>query len=133
MPSGSCFCGNVKIEYNAERTIAVSTQNTKHVYLYPLIFRQGLCHCIDCRKLSGSPYTFNFIAKRSELKVTGTPRAVTKTADSENTVVNYFCSDCGETNYEPCMYTDAYADSRQKVRLSTEALCQKMAKSTQSY
>jgi hypothetical protein len=39
MPSGSCFCGNVKIEYNAERTIAVSTQNTKHVYLYPLIFR----------------------------------------------------------------------------------------------
>jgi hypothetical protein len=102
MPSGSCFCGNIKIEYNAERTIAVSTQNTtcNHVRLYPLTFRQGLCHCLDCRKLSGSPYTFNFIAKRSELKVIGTPKAITKTADSENAVVNYFCSACGETNYD---------------------------------
>ncbi|KAM0710968.1 hypothetical protein Q7P35_001707 [Cladosporium inversicolor] len=77
MPSGSCFCGNVKINYTAERVTA------------------GLCHCLDCRKLSGSPYTYNFIAHRSEIKVTGSPGKVTKTADSENVVVNYFCSDCG--------------------------------------
>jgi hypothetical protein len=62
----------------------------------PFTSNQGLCHCLDCRKLSGSPYTYNFIAHRSEIKVTGTPSKVIKTADSENTVVNYFCSDCGE-------------------------------------
>jgi hypothetical protein len=106
MPSGSCFCGNIKIEYSAERTIAVSTQNTKHVHLHLLTFEQGLCHCLDCRKLSGSPYTFNFIAKRSEIEVTGTPKAIRKTADSENTVVNYFCSDCGEIGNESCMHSD---------------------------
>lgn len=102
MPSGSCFCGNVKIDYTAERITAVGSQTsalTQHTHVHLLIHlpsTQGLCHCLDCRKLSGSPYTYNFIAHRSEIKVTGSPKKVTKTADSENTVVNYFCSDCGE-------------------------------------
>jgi hypothetical protein len=33
MLSGSCFCGNIKIEYSAERTIAVSTLATGYIQL----------------------------------------------------------------------------------------------------
>jgi len=66
--------------------------------IHILIFKQGLCHCLDCRRISGSAYTYNFVAHGSDIEVTGTPAKVTKTADSENAVVNYFCSDCGMTN-----------------------------------
>jgi hypothetical protein len=102
MPSGSCFCGKVKINYTAERITAVRlihAPDETRPYFQALIIsshNQGLCHCLDCRKLSGSPYTYNFIAHRSEIEVTGnTPGKITKTADSENAVVNYFCTDCG--------------------------------------
>jgi hypothetical protein len=100
MPSGNCFCGNIQINYTAERITAVrpfhAPNPSRSPPTNPSTSNQGLCHCLDCRKLSGSPYTYNFIAHRSEIKVTGkTPGKVIKTADSENVVVNYFCSDCG--------------------------------------
>lgn len=58
---------------------------------------KGLCHCLDCRKLSGSPYSFSFVSKRSELQITsGKPKEIVKTADSNNKVLNYFCGDCGK-------------------------------------
>jgi hypothetical protein len=58
-------------------------------------FQQVLCHCFDCRKLTGTLYTYNFVVKIADLKITGSPKEVAKTSDSGNHIKNYFCSDCG--------------------------------------
>lgn len=56
---------------------------------------QGLCHCTDCRKLTGSLYTYSLIFKSAEIKISGNPKKITKPAESGNIVENYFCSSCG--------------------------------------
>ncbi|KAI2717430.1 hypothetical protein CBS147332_4310 [Penicillium roqueforti] len=81
MAVGGCFCGKVRIEYNGQ----------------PLT--TALCHCLDCRKLTGALYTYNFVVKTAELNVTGSPKAVPKTSDSGNDIKNYFCPDCGTPLY----------------------------------
>ncbi|CAI7611610.1 unnamed protein product [Penicillium discolor] len=77
MAIGVCFCGKIRIESTGE---PVAT---------------GLCHCIDCRKLTGTLYTYSFIFKSAEIKISGNPKKSTKPAESGNIVENYFCSDCG--------------------------------------
>ncbi|KAJ5582020.1 hypothetical protein N7535_000640 [Penicillium sp. DV-2018c] len=76
MANGTCFCGNILI--TTGQPIA-----------------SGLCHCHDCRKLTGSPYSHSILFKTADLKITGVPKEVSKTADSGNTIKNYFCPDCG--------------------------------------
>ncbi|KAK5171664.1 hypothetical protein LTR04_000029 [Oleoguttula sp. CCFEE 6159] len=68
MPSGSCFCGNVKISYSGEPAI------------------------------SGSTYSTNILVPEDGFEVTsGSPKKFAKTADSKNTITSYFCGDCGST------------------------------------
>ncbi|PWY76024.1 DUF636 domain protein [Aspergillus sclerotioniger CBS 115572] len=74
MAIGSCFCNNIRIEYTGQLLIS------------------GLCHCLDCRKLTGAPYSYNYIVKTSGLKVSGTVKEVAKTSSSDR---NYFCPECG--------------------------------------
>lgn len=67
---------------------------------FPANNPQALCHCIDCKKMSGSAYSTNVITPQSGMKITkGTPKEYTMTADSGNKVVNYFCGNCGTTLY----------------------------------
>ncbi|KAK1147514.1 hypothetical protein N8T08_000854 [Aspergillus melleus] len=80
MVSGSCFCGQVRVECNELLTSA-------------------LCHCTGCRKLTGTLYTYSFVVKTADLTVIGTPKEVAKTADSGNHIKNYFCSNCGTPLY----------------------------------
>jgi hypothetical protein len=63
-------------------------------YTYPA-FLQGLCHCSDCRKITGSLYSYNFVVKRADLKIIGSPKELAKIADSGTHIKNYFCADCG--------------------------------------
>ncbi|PGH14380.1 hypothetical protein AJ80_05970 [Polytolypa hystricis UAMH7299] len=77
MALGSCFCKKIQIEYTNEPVTS------------------ALCHCIDCRKLTGTLYTYSFVFKRSDLTITGSPKEVAKTSDSGNHIKNYFCPDCG--------------------------------------
>ncbi|KAJ9619944.1 hypothetical protein H2203_008219 [Taxawa tesnikishii (nom. ined.)] len=82
MPSGSCLCGAVKIEYTQE----------------PIA--KALCHCTDCRKITGSTYSTNAVVPQDGFKVTsGKPKVFSKTADSGNKIHSYFCGDCGTTLY----------------------------------
>ena len=65
-----------------------------------LTFLQALCHCLDCRKISGTTYSTNLrVPSGAGFKVTaGTPRTVAKTGDTTgNTVTSHFCGDCGST------------------------------------
>ncbi|EYE96829.1 GFA family protein [Aspergillus ruber CBS 135680] len=77
MAVGGCFCGKVRIKYNGQ----------------PLA--SGLCHCLDCRKLTGALYTYNYVVRSAELDISGSLKEVAKTSDSGNNIRNFFCPDCG--------------------------------------
>ncbi|KAJ5672583.1 hypothetical protein N7507_001710 [Penicillium longicatenatum] len=91
MAVGGCFCGNIRIEYNGQPITSASLPNK--------IQSCGLCHCLDCRKLTGSHYSYSFVINTAELKVSGSPKEVPKISDSGNAVKNYFCPDCGTPLY----------------------------------
>ncbi|KAH8435225.1 GFA family protein [Aspergillus melleus] len=96
MVSGSCFCGQVRVECNGLLTSA-------------------LCHCTGCRKLTGTLYTYSFVVKTADLTVIGTPKEVAKTADSGNHIKNYFCSNCGMYCRSPFLGYDQSLQRRQMV------------------
>nr|POE56422.1 putative glutathione-dependent formaldehyde-activating enzyme [Quercus suber] len=80
MPAGGCFCGKVRIEYTGE------------------IQAKALCHCEDCKKITGSTYSTNIIVPGDGFSVTsGTPKTFSKQADSGNSITSHFCGDCGST------------------------------------
>ncbi|KAI1274678.1 Mss4-like protein [Xylaria sp. FL0933] len=82
MPEGGCFCGKVRYSIEGEPV------------------GKALCHCLDCRKITGSTYSTNIIIPGANFKLTsGTPKAIGKKADSGNEIVSYFCGDCGSTLY----------------------------------
>ncbi|THW99704.1 hypothetical protein D6D13_09983 [Aureobasidium pullulans] len=79
---GSCFCKKIQLELSGE----------PHAI--------ALCHCTDCRKISGSVYTLNFIVSTTDLRISGSsPAENPKTSDSGKRYVNYFCGDCGSPLY----------------------------------
>ncbi|OAL53671.1 hypothetical protein IQ07DRAFT_315994 [Pyrenochaeta sp. DS3sAY3a] len=80
MPAGGCFCGKVRYE------VADTSGGTI------------LCHCLDCRKISGGAFSTNIVAPSDGFKVTeGTPKSIDKTADTGKTISSKFCGDCGST------------------------------------
>lgn len=63
-----------------------------------LISSQALCHCLDCRKITGSTYSTNIIVPGDGFEVTsGSPKTIAKKADSGKTITSHFCGDCGST------------------------------------
>ncbi|KAH8663866.1 Mss4-like protein [Ilyonectria robusta] len=79
MPSGQCLCGAVKIEVSGD-PVAV-----------------GLCHCLDCRKTSGSSHAVNWFVPADLIAVEGSPKTFTKKSNAGNLITNSFCPDCGTT------------------------------------
>lgn len=71
---GGCFCGAVKYEVTGA------------------IFNSTLCHCTDCRKVSGAPALAWFSVRRADFRYTsGQP---TRFASSEG-ILRGFCPHCG--------------------------------------
>ncbi|KXT09494.1 hypothetical protein AC579_7819 [Pseudocercospora musae] len=80
MSEGGCYCGNVRYKSTGEAQA------------------KALCHCKDCRKISGSTYSTNIIVPGDSLTWTkGKPKEHTVTADSGNPITSFFCGDCGST------------------------------------
>ncbi|KAL1695832.1 Mss4-like protein [Schizophyllum commune] len=80
MYTGSCFCGAVRYSYDGE--------------LAP----PALCHCLDCRKISGGAFSVNLKVSGDTLRITaGAPKTYTCVGGSGKKVVNTFCGDCGST------------------------------------
>lgn len=53
--------------------------------------KKALCHCLDCRKISGSTYSTNAIYPEQGFKFTkGTPKEHKKTADTGNVITSSF-------------------------------------------
>ncbi|KAI1338448.1 carbohydrate-binding module family 43 protein [Xylariaceae sp. FL0016] len=93
MPEGGCFCEKVRIAYEGKPTA------------------KATCHCIDCRKITGSAFSTNLLVPASGFKVlSGEPKTISKTADSGSTITSHFCGDCGST-----LWRDGAAFAETKV------------------
>ncbi|TVY90662.1 hypothetical protein LAWI1_G001416 [Lachnellula willkommii] len=79
---GGCFCSKIRMSYSGEPNAHV------------------LCHCLDCRKISGSSYSNNLVVPENNFKiVSGTPKTISKVADTGKNITSHFCGDCGTTLY----------------------------------
>jgi hypothetical protein len=77
--TGHCLCGAVSYEIDAEpMTVA-------------------LCHCEDCRRQSGAPFSLNLGVDRDALKLdfSKTKTFITVGADSGEERERVFCPECG--------------------------------------
>ncbi|KAF5845783.1 hypothetical protein GGP41_009584 [Bipolaris sorokiniana] len=73
MPTGGCMCGNVRYEVQGDMEAQI------------------LCHCYDCRKISGTTYSTNALHGKDGFKILqGTPKEHKKTADSGNNITSFF-------------------------------------------
>ena len=85
---GGCLCGAVRYECNSESREA------------------SYCHCDDCRKATGGPYTVGVRVEAAELRIiSGEVKGYTTTADSGRKITREFCPSCGSplfTRAEKC-------------------------------
>lgn len=72
---GGCYCGAVRYVANGKP------------------FNSTLCHCTDCRRVSGAPALAWFSVKFADLHWTGTPKRFSSSAGIERG----FCPSCGTT------------------------------------
>ena len=73
---GGCLCGAVRYEWRGTGLSA------------------SYCHCPDCRKATGGPYTVGVDAAGLTIR-SGQTKGYTKIADSGNEITREFCPECG--------------------------------------
>jgi len=79
---GHCHCGAITYEAEVEPGTV------------------GICHCLDCQRLTGSAFRANIAAPASGFRIVkGKPRQYVKTADSGARRVHAFCETCGSPIY----------------------------------
>jgi len=78
---GGCLCGAVRYQGKGYRVIA------------------GHCHCVDCRKASGTGHGSDMGMMADAISVTGDVKFFNSPADSGNEVSSGFCPNCGSTVY----------------------------------
>ncbi len=55
-----------------------------------------LCHCTECRKRTGSAFSFMLQVPSDGFRLDeGTPKTRERVADSGNVITYHFCGDCG--------------------------------------
>lgn len=79
--SGGCLCGAVRYQSSEEPRFA------------------GHCHCVDCRKSSGSGHCSHLGVGKPAFTITGETKAFNRAADSGNMVSRVFCPVCGGPVY----------------------------------
>ena len=76
--TGGCACGAIRYEVNAEPMVMFN------------------CHCRDCQKITGGPYTPVFYVPAKAVKITkGSPRYYTTSSDAMGSNKRGFCPECG--------------------------------------
>jgi hypothetical protein len=88
MLRGGCLCGAVRYE---------CTGNPEDA---------SYCHCDDCKKATGGPYTVGVLVKVVDLRIlSGRVKGYTTIADSGRKITREFCPNCGSplfTRAEKC-------------------------------
>ena len=122
MPTGSCFCGNLKIEYSGEPAMTVSPSpfdpSTSDRGDRPSATVGPPCGLLrlrlmnsgsDCRHISGGSYSNNIVVPVAQFKlVSGTPKEISKTADSGKKINSAFCGDCGTTMFREAFHSGSH-------------------------
>jgi hypothetical protein len=79
---GSCSCGAIKIEAEADPE------------------KTQLCHCTDCQTSTGTAFRVSVPVPGATMKMTGQPATYLKTSsDSGNPRLQAFCGTCGTHLY----------------------------------
>lgn len=58
---------------------------------------QVLCHCLECRKVSGSAFTINVVILKSNLHLTGEVKTCNWKQEIGDNFTSSFCPNCGTT------------------------------------
>lgn len=74
---GGCLCGAVRYQANCQPL---------HTFF---------CHCRDCQKESGGPFTAEIYLPANSVTVTGRLKRYSRQGDSGNEVHRHFCIECG--------------------------------------
>ena len=75
--SGSCLCRSCVYQIDGE------------------IEPAGVCHCEDCRKVTGGPFGVSFRVPKNRFHLTGRTASYAKPADSGTVLTRHFCPACG--------------------------------------
>ena len=78
---GGCLCGAVRYRSSAEPVISVH------------------CHCVDCRKSSGTGHCSHAAIPADAFSITGEVTSYDRPADSGHVVRRAFCPTCGSALY----------------------------------
>jgi hypothetical protein len=79
--TGSCLCGAVTYESTSDPQLVAH------------------CHCVDCRKSSGTGHGTHIVLPAGAFSVTGDVKFYDRPADSGNIVSRGFCPNCGSAIY----------------------------------
>jgi hypothetical protein len=79
--SGGCLCGAVRYQSTADPQLV------------------GQCHCVDCRKSSGTDHCTHIVIPADAFTVSGEVKFYDHPADSGNIVSRGFCPRCGSPIY----------------------------------
>ena len=60
--------------------------------------RVSVCHCLDCKKRSGSAFAVQARWPAEQVAIEGRSRTFVKAADSGNRITFHFCPECGSTS-----------------------------------
>ena len=77
--AGSCLCGNVKYQSDAEPQMV------------------AICHCTHCQKASGSAFSVNLGMPADSMHITGKPTTYEDVGTSGKPVLRMFCAKCGSS------------------------------------
>lgn len=77
--TASCRCGQLKAEATGEPV------------------RVSVCHCLDCKKRSGSAFAVQARWPEEQVRFDGMSKTWMHDADSGNRITHHFCPDCGST------------------------------------
>ena len=61
--------------------------------------RVSACHCLNCKKRSGSAFAVQARWPSAQVQIEGTSKTFVKVADSGNRATFHFCADCGSDVY----------------------------------
>lgn len=77
--TGRCLCGRVRFVYTGTLGTA------------------SYCHCDDCRRATGGPYTISVLVEKKHLTIENEAllKAHTCTGDSGRILFRLFCGECG--------------------------------------
>ena len=79
--TGGCLCGAVRYECTGKPVAA------------------GHCHCIDCRKSSGTGHCSHLMVPAQAFRISGEVTFYDAPADSGNQISRGFCPTCGSAIY----------------------------------